>query len=168
MAKKTSRGIFASAALVALLAITLLAAAALLAYAETMTQPENVGLIECHQILDSLPKQKGETTTLASGVKIKRIDAARKNEIPELVDMGGVSAKWEFIEGDKSYKMYITFDNIPKAAIYTVFHPSAINHFVDIYENSKDNAWMVKEATTKGMKGIKFYLPDLPDSDFKK
>lgn len=158
----------AAMASVTLLVIMILPTTALFAYSETMNQPESIGFTKAHQILDSLPKKKGETTTLASGVKVRRIDAIRKNELPELIEMGGVSAKWEFVKGDKSYKMYITFDNVPKAALYAILHPDAINHFVDIYGNDRDNAWMIEEAETGGIKAIKHNLPNLPDSDFEK
>lgn len=145
-----------------------LSIACVLIWNEAMThEPDDVSIIERYQILDTLPKEKGEIKTLDSGVKIKRIDAKRKNELPYLNAMGGISAKWALIDGKKEYELNLTFDNLPQAIVYTIFHPEHFKEFYDRLGGDKDIASIVKQASKYGFNEVKDELPEYEKGYFE-
>ena len=145
-----------------------LAITGILIWSEAMTnEPDDVSIVERYQILDTLPKEKGKIKTLDSGVKIKRIDAKRKNELPYLNAMGGISAKWALIDDEKEYELNLTFDNLPQAIVYTIFHPEHFKEFYDRLGGDKDIASIVKQASKYGFNEIKNQLPEYEESYFE-
>lgn len=113
------------------------------------------------EIYSKLPKNVGDSVEIYPDVEVKRTDYKRKEVSETECEMGGESVKYEFVDKYGSYRLLITYDDLPKAITYVIFHPEEFEGFVDMYENDGANAWLIKQASEEGISDwVKLNLPD--------
>ncbi len=145
----------------ALLAMAALLPFAVCGLATLASTEDSVNPLEQLQIYSKLPKNVGDSIEIYPGVQIKRVDYKRKDINAQESEMGGESVKYEFVDKNGSYRLLITYDDLPKAVAYVIFHPDEFDGFVDMYENDGANAWLIKQASEEGMSDwVKLNLPN--------
>ncbi len=147
--------------LVCLFVSVVFAVLALIGSCEMMSEAEDVSFIERYNILSDMPEQIGSSKKLSSDVTAIRLDLGLEECSWGLEDMGGASVKYSLADKTGEYHLYPTFDNLPRAICWTLLHPDSYESFLDIYENDRDNAWLIKRASVAGIEGIKNSLPNI-------
>lgn len=147
-------------ALVCLVLTLVLAVVLLIASCEMMSEAENVEPIERVEILSSMPDVAGETKKLSRDTSIVRLDEMQEEYFWGHEEMGGVSIKYSLVEGREERCLFPTFNNLLIAIFWTLTHPDSYESFLDIYENDRENAWLIKRASIAGLDGIRNALPD--------
>ncbi len=148
----------------ALLAVLVLPPLVVCGLATLASTEDGVSPWEQIEVYNKLPKNVGDSVEIYPGVEVKRVDYKRKEVSEKERDMGGESVKYEFVDKNGSYRLLITYDNLPKAITYVIFHLEEFEGFVDMYENDGANAWLIKQASEEGMSDwVKLNLPDNDD-----
>lgn len=140
--------------------VLVFAAVLLIASCEMTTEAEDVGLMERAEIFSSMPDTVGKMKRLSTDVSVVRLDETQEGCFWGHEEMGGVSIKYSLVEGREERCLFPTFDNLPIAVFWTLTHPDSYESFLDIYENDRENAWLIKRASIAGLDGISNSLPD--------